>query len=101
MTATMPALVTTRVMTLSNSDRASIWYQLCAHPLAGSEILKLCSLSGCLWHIQHVTGSDSYGRVLFGAFEPVYQHDFGCGGSVIGGGPSLKKAGPDPVGEIV
>jgi hypothetical protein len=54
-----------------------------------------------LWHIQHVTGSDSYGRVLFGAFEPVYQHDFGCGGSVIGGGPSLKKAGPDPVGEIV
>lgn len=47
------------------------------------------------------TGFDSYGRIFHDAFELVSERDFGCGVSVIGGVPSLKKAGPDPVGEIV
>jgi hypothetical protein len=38
MTATMPALVTTRVMTLSNSDRASIWYQSVVEDRLGIQI---------------------------------------------------------------
>jgi len=32
----------------------------------------------------------------FGAFVPVYQHYFGCRDPLIGGGPTLKKARPDP-----
>jgi len=48
-----------------------------------------------------VIGFDSYGRIFHDAFELVIQRDFGSGDSVIGGVPSLKKAGPDPVGEIV
>jgi hypothetical protein len=38
MTATMPALVTTRVMTLSNSDRVSIWYQSVVEDRLGIQI---------------------------------------------------------------
>ena len=41
---------------------------------------------------------DSYGRIFHDAFELVSERDFGCGVSVIGGGLSLKKARPDPVG---
>ena len=48
-----------------------------------------------------VIGFDSYGRIFHDAFELVSKRDFGSGVSVIGGVPSLKKAGPDPVGEIV
>jgi hypothetical protein len=32
---------------------------------------------------------------------PAFEHDFGIGDPVIGGGLSLKKAGSDPVGEFV
>jgi hypothetical protein len=32
-------------------------------------------------------------------FVPVVEHDFGCRDVLIGGGPALKKARPDPVGE--
>jgi hypothetical protein len=40
-------------------------------------------------------------ETIHDAFELVSERDFGCGVSVIGGVPSLKKAGPDPVGEFV
>lgn len=48
-----------------------------------------------------VTGWASYGRDYLGAFVPAAQHDFGIGDPVIGGEPSLKQAGIDPVGEFV
>jgi len=48
-----------------------------------------------------VTGFDSYGRIFDDAFELAVSRNFGSGDAVIGGVPSLKKAGPDPVGEFV
>jgi hypothetical protein len=47
------------------------------------------------------TEAASYGRHLLGAIVPVNQHDFGCRDVLIGGGPALKKARLDPVGECV